>query len=178
MSLLVTELKKVKLQSELITISRTSDYDELTGFISSVNDTITSMHLYENDGIYDGFTIFETHQIDAVWWNNREHKAIAHHVEKDKNRITPKLKSRALQNIILELNSSFDSLEIYKDGVSDSFDVGKIEDHDGKWFKLDCFGNRNTLSRQKKIYLREEISRVVVNSPYQNQITELHKTKL
>ena len=44
------------------------------------------------DGVFDGFTIFETTQIDEVYWGNREHLAITHLASKSTSIEVPKFR--------------------------------------------------------------------------------------
>ena len=60
----------------------------------------------------------------------------------------------------------------------DSYDIGEIVKNDDEWFKLYCYGTKKTLTRMHRIMKRESISRVVVDSPYQNGIVSLHSIKL
>ncbi len=175
--MLVTELKKLKLQSELISIERNCHTDELTGFIEKINDEYILMSLYSGEGVYEGLSLFETDQVEEVFWGNREHKAIAHLINSSRATV-PKLVSKTFQDAILELNDKYESLCFYKIHGEDNFDIGKIEDHDEDWFKMRTYGIRRTLSRMQKITLREDISRVEVDSPYQKQIVDLHKVDL
>lgn len=176
MSLAIKELKELQLKSELITIELDCLDEEIIGLVSSVNVSITTMHQYAQNGDYEGFAVFETSNIESFYWGNREHKAIASHIDKDKKVITPSLKADSFKEAVLELNENYDSLEIYAKFDGTKFNVGNIIEHDNMWFKLYGYGNRQTLSRQYKLYLWEDLHRVVVNSPYQNQILELHNT--
>ena len=127
------------------------------------------MHLYTDDGDYDGFTVFETGQITEVFWGNREHRAISHLVAKGEAAIAPTFKSNEFQDIIIELNTEFENLCFHESGCEDNFDIGYIENHDEKWLKIHTFSVKKSLSRMYKLILRDSISRIVINSPYQNK---------
>lgn len=176
--MLIPELKKIKLQSEVVSIERHCHDEELTGIISSVNDDVITMHLYTDDGIHDRFTIFETDQITELFWGNREHQAIKHLISKTEPVITPKIENKEFQKIILEMNEKLESICLYADGDEDNFQIAKIVAFDDEWFKMHTFGIKKTLSRMHKIILRDIISRIVINSPYQDKIVALHATSL
>ncbi|MBV1928845.1 MAG: hypothetical protein KUG81_04970 [Gammaproteobacteria bacterium] len=176
--MLLTQLKELQLQSELISVNRSCHDEELTGIVCGADDNITSMHLYDNDGVYDGFTIFETYQVEEIFWGNREHKAISYLIEDKKKLYTPKLESKEFKEAIIELNSHFSSISFYASNDEDNFHMGKIESHDGTWLKINTFAIKNSLSPMKRLMQWESISRVDVNSPYQNKIVDLHKTEL
>ncbi len=176
--MLVPELKKLKLQSQLVSIERDCHDEELTGYICDIDDQITSMHLFDNDGVYEGFTVFETEQITEVYWGNREHLAIAHLASQNAPKTTPKLESKDFQEIITEFNSKHESLCFHAGGNEDAYDIASITEFDDTWFKLKTFSIKKSLSPLHKLILRESITRIVVNSPYQNKIVELHSAKL
>ena len=176
--MLTTELKKLMLQSEIVSIERDCHDEELTGILCDTNYHITSMHLYTNEGEYDGFTVFETNQITEVFWGNREHKAIDYLVKKNGVKKNPKLTAKEFHEIMIELNAHFSSLCFHPVNCEDKFDIAVIKKHDEEWLKLRTYGVKKSLSRLNKLILKETISRIVVDSPYQNQIVELHAAKL
>jgi len=74
--MLVQELKKLKLQKEMISLRRKCGDEDQTGTIEFVNDEITILCMFSDDGEFDGYAIFYTKQIYEVLWGNRKHKAI------------------------------------------------------------------------------------------------------
>jgi hypothetical protein len=176
--MLVPELKKLKLQSELISIERDCHDEELTGIICDINENITSMHLYTDDGAYDGFTVFKTEQIIEVFWGNREHQAISHLISQAEFVTTPKFESKEFQDIIIELGTKFESICFHVEDNEEKYDIGKIVKYDDDWMKIHTYAITKSLSRMYKLILREPISRIVINSPYQNKIVGLHATGL
>ncbi len=175
--MLISELKQLQLRSETITIERDCSDDCLLGLISQVGGDFTAMHLFTDEGLYNGFSLFEIDQITQVYWGNREHSAIAHQISKAEPVTTPKIYSQTFQDAVIELDKAFDSTCFFEDGEN-GFDVGKIEKYDDEWIKIQTFSNKKSLSPLKMLILREEITQVVVNSPYQNQLVELHKMGL
>ncbi len=176
--MLIPELKKIKLQSELISIERDCHDEELTGIICDIDDKITSMHLYSDDGDYGGFTVFETDQITNVVWGNREHQAISHLIAQNESVTTPKFESKVFQDIIIELGTKFESVCFYEENSEEKYDIGKIVKYDDDWLKIHTYATKKSLSRMYKLLLRETISRIVINLPYQNKIVDLHTTGL
>ncbi|GEM_PF-3638732 len=175
--MLIKELKKLKAKEELVTIIRTCDGEGLTGCLTQVNENYVAMHLYNDDGKYDGFTIFETYQIEEVLWGNREHKAIDYLINKGEPIITPRLKTRAFQNAILEVSKKYGCLMLYKSYTDDMFDIVDILGHDDDWLKVQTYGTKQSLSRMTKLIERYDICRVTVNSAYQKDIVNLHSVK-
>jgi len=176
--MLIPELKKLKLKSELVSVERDCHDEELTGFICEINNEVTTMTLYDDDGTYNGFTVFETDQITEVFWGNREHRAISNLISQTKLVKAPVIAAKAFVDIVIELNEKSDSICIHMSGNEDTYYLGKIEKYDEKWINMKNLGVKKTLSPMHKIFLRESISRVVVDSPYQKGIVQLHTTNL
>ncbi len=174
--MLIKELKKLKLQSEVISIERSCHAEELTGRLCDINEHIISMFLLTDEGNFDGFTVFPIDQVIEVYWGNREHQAIAQLMSNTAIPVNTEIKANQFRSIILELNKSHNSICFHESNNEDSFDMGAIEDYDDTWMKLHTFSNKKTLSRMHKLILWEDISRVVVNSPYQNKIVTLHQS--
>jgi hypothetical protein len=60
------------------------------------------MSLYDSTGGFDGFTIFETDQINEVCWGNREHKAIELLVNNSSSKPLLCTKRRLLKRLLLQ----------------------------------------------------------------------------
>lgn len=172
--LLFSELKQLAEARELISIERDCHDEELTGFIGTLTENMVSMQLFNNDGEFDGFTFFQFSQITQVFWGNREHQAILHLTKQKSAPEMPILVSSDLSDAILELNQRYSSLCFHEAHDEDRFNVAVIEEHDEDWYKIQTFSIRKSLSRLNKIINANTISRVVVDSPYQNRIVELH----
>jgi hypothetical protein len=175
--MLLTELTLLKNSNELISIERDCHDEELTGYLIIVSENIIGMNLIDNDGVFEGFTLFETAQINEVFWGNREHKAIDSLANKVPRPVAPQILSTEFQPAVLEIEKLFSSISIHSHHSEDKFDLGEIIKSDDEWVKICTFGTKKTLSRMNKLFLRECISRVVVNSPYQNKIVELSANK-
>ncbi len=176
--LLIPELKKLQLQSEVISLERNCHDEELTGIICRIDDNITTMHLYTDDVDYGGFTAFETDQITEIYWGNREHQAISHLISEGKAVKKPKLESKRFQDIIIELGTKNKSVCFHMGSCEGKFDIGQIVKYDHEWLKIYTFGIKKSLSRMYKLILRESVSRIVIDSPYQNKIVGLHASGL
>ena len=176
--MIISELKKLKLQGELVSIERNCHDEELTGLISLVNEEIIAMNIYTDDGDFEGFTVFETGQITEVFWGNREHKAISNLVSKSKIELPVELESEDFQGTISELSKKFGNLCIHEGGNEDKYEIAEIDSMDDEWLKIHTYGIKRSLSRMYKILLRDSVSRIVVNSPYQNKIVGLHTEDL
>ena len=174
--MLLKELKKLKLQSEVISIERSCHDEELTGRLCDINERIISMCLFTNEGNFDGYTVFPIDQVIEVYWGNREHQAISQLMSKSSSPPHFEITKKDFHEIILELNYHHSSLSFHEANNEDSFDMGVIEDHDDDWIKIHTFSNKKTLSRMHKLIMWADISRVVVNSPYQNKIVDLHSS--
>ena len=176
--MLVEELQKLSQNDVLVSIDRDCHDEELTGFICQVSESVITMQLFTNNGDYDGFTLFETNQIESVWWGNREHHAIQHLVELKQLPDRILFENLNFFDAILELNDQKPSLEIYCSNDEDRFDIGKIEAMYEDWCKITTFSKKATLSPMKRIFRIDSISRVSVDSPYQKSIVALHQTDL
>jgi hypothetical protein len=176
--MIIPELKKLKLQEELISINRDCGEDDLTGIVEFVTDDVIALRLYTEDGLFDGFTLFEISQITEVIWGDREHKAIALLTQKygEKRRLT--VTSTTLLEIAIELSSVKSSIYLFHSFNEDNLDLCKIISSDDEWLKLDIFGTSDTLSKSKKLIQTSSILRVTVDSPYQDKMVELHKSDI
>jgi hypothetical protein len=56
--------------------------------------------------------------------------------------------------------------------------MAKIEEVSDDWLKLLTFGPKRSLSKMFKLIKLDAVSRVDVNSPYQNNIVKLHDSDL
>lgn len=176
--MLSIELKKLKLKQELVSIERNCHDLELTGFIGDITDELVTMLLVDDEGVYSGFTVFNPDQIEEVYWGNREHKAIAALARQYKEIDIPKVKSTSFFASILEFNERFSSVCIHEFHEEESFLIAEIDSYDAEWIKLNTFGTRKSLSRMHKMIQKSAISRIVVDSPYQNGIVHLHEQSL
>lgn len=173
--MIIPELKQLQLKNEAVSVYRDCSNDELTGTVCKVNEHVTAMQLFHDDGTFEGMTIFETAQITDLVWGDRKHQATTKLISKLHPDALPKFESTEFRNIVLELGDHYDCLSIYSDGNESAFDIGTIEKYDETWIKIKSYGTRATLSPSYRIFLRSSIVRVVVNSPYQNAIYELHE---
>lgn len=176
--MIIPELKKLKLQEELISIKRDCSEDDLIGVVEFVTDEVLALRLYTEDGMFDGFTLFEIDQITEVLWGDREHKAIALLTQKygEKRRLT--VTGQSLVEIAIELSRIKSSIYLYHNYNEDNLDLCKIISSDEEWLKLETFGTIDTLSKSTKLIQTASVFRVTVDSPYQDKIIELHQGKI
>ncbi|MDG9669200.1 hypothetical protein ONV78_15770 [Hahella sp. CR1] len=174
--MLIKELNALKENQELVSIERNCHDEELTGFIHTATEGVIIMSLFSNDGDYEGIAIFETEQISEVYWGNREHKAITSLIDASQEINFPVVEGKIFPDILIELNSAYESLCLYQSHSEGQFNVGKILDHDKDWLKLHAFAGKKTLSPLNKLIPMDDISRIVIDSPYQKKIVNLHKT--
>ncbi len=177
MSILVKELKELQLKSEVAGIARDCSDNIHYGYICKVGNDYAAMHLYMSDGTYGGISVFKLEQITEVLWGNRNAKARAHINLKTSQPETPSFKANGFNDLILEFNEKYSSLEIYSDNDED-FHVGKVISHDDDWIKITTIGEKSSLSQGYALLERDSILRIMVNSPYQTGIMELHELGL
>ncbi len=176
--MLIAALKKLQLQAEMVSLERSCHDEALTGLIKSVTEHIICMHLYTNEGEYDGFTVFETEQVTEVIWGNREHKAIAAGVSQSTKQPSWKYGNKKFATVLSELSQSGHSICLHEYHDEDEFDIADIVEYSDGWIKARCYGTRKSLSMMDKLIRVDELSRIVLNSPYQNQIVDLHAKSL
>lgn len=176
--MLVEELNIHANNKELISVERDCHDEELTGYILKADDNLVLMTLVDCDGIFEGFSVFKTDQITEVFWGNREHQALSILSSSVPSLPPPSFESSELEDIIIEASQEFSSVCLHSSHDEDNFDIAEIEAHDEEWLKIYTFGVKRTLSRMKKLMKIDAISRVVVDSPYQNGIVELHSKGL
>jgi hypothetical protein len=174
--MIIPELKKLKLQEELVSINRDCGDDDLTGIVEFVTEEVIALRLYTEEGLFDGFTLFEINQISEILWGDREHKAMALLIQKhgEKRRLT--VTSETLLEIAIELSSVKNSIYLFHSFNEDNLDLCKIISNDDEWLKLDVFGSIDTLSKSTKLIQSSSVLRITVDSPYQDKIVELHKS--
>ncbi len=172
--MLLTELQSLVESCELISIERDCHDEELTGFIRYLSDSLVTMQLFDNEGNYEGFAAFEFSQISEVFWGNREHKAIRHLIDSKPAPKEVRLESTDFASAIQELNQQFPSLCLHSSNDEDRYEIAHIEASDEDWCKILAFSTMKSLSRTFKLIKRDVITRVVVDSPYQNAIVDLH----
>ncbi len=176
--MLIKELAQLQLQKKLISVDRDCHDEELTGIIISANDSFVLFQEITEDGVFDGFTIFETTQIDEVYWGNREHESIAALIDKDISVVIPKLDSETFSDAVIELSKLYSNICIFKYHDEDTFSIATINSYDDDWLNISTFGPKRSLSRMEKIMKSDSISRVSVDSPYQKNIEKLHQSDL
>jgi len=176
--MIIQELKKLKLQEEMISISRMYGNSDLTGVIEFVNDEIIILREYDADGSFGGFSLFETDQIIETYWGHRRQNSISFLAAKthEKNKIN--LENHNFKEVFFELASKFSCIGIYCDQGEENYIIGEIVEFDNGWIKLDCFGDTRSLSRSLTLIRAEDILRAKVDSPYQNNLVELHGQSL
>ncbi|MBA6231451.1 MULTISPECIES: hypothetical protein [unclassified Colwellia] len=171
--MLISELKKLKLEQELISVRRSCADEDQTGIIEFVNDEITIFCMYTDDGEYDGYTLFYTEQIYEVLWGNREHEAISTLIQKYGKKSSIEFDGESFEDIFKSLSVNYSSLCIYTDDES-QFDIAVVESQDDDWLKIKTFGPKKTLSSLYKLIKNSDVGRIDIDSPYQNKIVELH----
>ena len=176
--MLLDELKQLAQNNELVSITRNCHDEELTGLLRTVSDSIVTISLFGNEGGYEGFAVFEFNQIEELYWGNREHKAIRNLVDSHVIPDFPSLNSDNFLDALKELNKTYQSVCLHSSNDEDRYEIGKIERLNKNWCKLLTFSTMKTLSRMQKIIRTDLITRVVVDSPYQNSIVSLHSTGL
>ena len=176
--MLLSELTLLADSRELVSIERDCHDEELTGFVCYLSDSLVTMQLFANDGNYQGFAAFEFDQISEVFWGNREHKAIRHLIDGRESPKQPQLESTDFASAIIELNQHYPSVCLHSSSDEDLYDIAHIEAIDERWCKLLTFSTMKSLSRTYKIIRTELITRIVVDSPYQNSIVELHSVNI
>ena len=161
-----------------IGIEKNEEYFQFASTRIKKAQEILEPYIPVNDGDYDGFTIYETDQITKVVWGDREHQAISHLISRTESVTTPKFESKIFQDIIIELGTKSESVCFYEENSEEKYDIGKIVKYDDDWLKIHTYAIKNSLSRMYKLLLRETISRIAIDSPYQNKIVDLHTTGL
>lgn len=175
--MLLQELKKLQLQKEIISIRRICGDEDQTGSVEWVNDDILVFCLYTDDGVFDGYSVFYTVQIEELMWGNREHQSIAQLVKLHGDKPPFLGRGTRFEELLMSLAKQYSSLAIFTDDES-SFDIATIEAVTEEWTKIKTFGPKKTLSPLFKLIKTDDIGRVDVDSPYQNNIVALHSTRI
>ncbi|MBX2853222.1 MAG: hypothetical protein KTR15_15920, partial [Phycisphaeraceae bacterium] len=176
--MLLEELYKLADAGELISVERDCHDVELTGLLSHVSDSLIAMHLFTNEGDFDGIAIFKFDQIEEVYWGNREHKAIQLLIDQSVELPHIEVAHDDFFSAIVELNAKYPSICVHSAHAESRYDIAHIEDYDHDWCKILTFSPMKSLSRTYKLIQSQSISRIVVESPYQNGIVRLHSQGL
>ncbi|MEM8671692.1 MAG: hypothetical protein AAGG48_29510 [Planctomycetota bacterium] len=176
--MLLQELEKLAAANELVSIERNCHDEELTGLLCHVSDSLITMHLFASAGDYEGFAVFEFDQVEEMFWGNREHRAIRLLVDARGAPQNVNLESTDFASAIDELNRSYASLCLHSSNDEDHYEIAHIEERDDNWCKIQTFSPMKSLSRTYKMIKTDLITRVVVNSPYQIDIVNLHDSEL
>ncbi len=128
------------------------------------------------NSVYTGITVFGSDQITEIRWGRRNENAKAHLIAKNTHKEIPSFSSNCFEDIIIEFGKKYGNLCFYID--DDNFDIGSIESHDEEWIKIKTLGNHATLSRGYAVFAKDSIIRIEVDTPYQNNIEELHEADL
>ena len=176
--MLIQEIKKLQLQRELVSIRRRCADEDQTGIFEFANEEIGILCLYSDEGKFEGYTFFFIEQIYELMWGNREHKSISSLIAKSDDKPKLLLESDSFEGLLKEAAAKYSNLCIYHSDEEDSFDIAKIEGISSGWVKLLAYGPKKTLSQLNKLIEFENIMRITVDSPYQNNIVNLHNEKL
>ncbi|MCL6269573.1 hypothetical protein M3P05_06415 [Sansalvadorimonas sp. 2012CJ34-2] len=176
--MLLNELTALKKASELVTIVLDSCTDQLTGIIHTTNNRVTALVLYCEEGEYQGWTFFETDQINEIYWGDREHRAIASLIDNNLQRVLPIKNNATFSSCVVELGRRLECVGLYTFREEEGFDLVKIVDFSSEWLKVMAYGTKSTLSSGWKIIPREEVCRIEIDSPYINKTAQLHKSGL
>ncbi|BCD98104.1 hypothetical protein [Marinagarivorans cellulosilyticus] len=176
--MLIQEIKKLQLQRELVSIRRSCADEDQTGVFEFANDEVGIFSLYSDEGAFEGYTFFHIEQIYELMWGNREHKSIASLIESGSDKPKLLLESENFEDLFKEAAAKYNSLCIYHSDEEDSFDIAKVEGISDGWIKILTYGPKKTLSRLNKLIEAENIMRITVDSPYQNNIVNLHNAQL
>ena len=175
--MLIKELETLKTASELVSLYLYGDDEPLTGLIHTANSRVTAMVLFNDNGEYEGWTLFETANITGMTWGDREHRAIAKLVDISFERVLPLKGKMSFAQSLIELGSRLECVALYtqENESEDDFDMVRVVDFDGHWLKVHTYGSKQTLSRGWKMIPREDVIRIEVDTPYMNRMLLLHK---
>ncbi|MTI13146.1 hypothetical protein [Sansalvadorimonas verongulae] len=147
------------------------------GIVHTVNNRVTAMVLFSENGEYEGWTLFETASITGILWGNREHRAITRLIDTSYDRVLPVKGKATFAHSLVELGTRLECIGIFtctEDG-EDKFDIVRIVDYDNHWLKVQIFGSKDTLSTGWKMIPREDVLRIEIDNPYMNRVVLLHR---
>lgn len=172
--MLLAELQNLAKTRELVSIARDCHDEEVTGFVEFVSEDLVTMQLFDNAGLYVGFAVFEFDQICEVFWGNREHRALRQLIDSREPPPAVELEADDFLSAVFELNDRFPSVCLHPADDEDHYEIANIEACDEDWCRILTFSPMKTLSRTSKLIRTESITRVVVQSAYQDSIVALH----
>ncbi len=173
--MIVDEMRSLALENTLVTIERDNvSNDQITGVILQCNENFVLMRLYKDSGKFDCFSIFPTDQITEILWGNREHECISKLMKNETVPPDPIIELGTIDEILRQLAKNYPAVSLMENGNESSFDLAEIVNVDKKWIKLRCYGTTKTLSPLNKIISFDTFSRIEFDSPYANQIINLH----
>ena len=174
--MLEQELEMLKSTAEVVFLYLCGDEEPLTGIIHTANNRVTAMILFNDNGEYEGWTVFETENVTQLVWGNREHRALSQLIDTSLQRVLPlKGKMSFTQNMV-ELGSRLECIALYIQGENgDSYEIVKVTGFDVRWLKIHTFGSKETLSKGWKLIPRDDVIRIEVDTPYMNRMLLLHR---
>ncbi len=173
--MLVKELETLKASAELISVTLYDEECPVTGIVYLTNSRVTALVLFDDNGEYGGWTLFETSRISGVTWGNREHQAVASLIDTSYERVLPVNGKKTFNQSLVELGSRLECISLYIEGCGDDFDMGRVAEFDSHWLKVHTYGSKATLSRSWRCIARDTIVRIEVDTPYMNRVLGLHK---
>ena len=175
--MLVNELESLKSAGELVSLYLHGDEEPLLGIVHTINNRVTAMVLFSENGEYEGWTLFETANITGMLWGNREHRAIGRLIDTSYERVIPVKGKASFSHSLIELGARLECIGIFTcaEGEGGGFDMGRIVDYDGHWLKVHIYGGKDTLSTGWKIMPREDVLRIEIDTPYMNKVVLLHR---
>ncbi|WP_281649241.1 hypothetical protein [Parendozoicomonas sp. Alg238-R29] len=175
--MLVKELESLKAAGELITLHLEGDEEALTGIVHTVNNRVTAMILFSDNGDYEGWTLLDTSSVTDLFWGNREHRAIARLIDTSFERVLPMKSRMSFDHSVVELGCRLECIGMFTcaDEGDEHFTMGRVLEYDGHWLKVQTLGAKDTLSLGWKMIPRENVVRIEVDSPYMNRLLMLHK---
>ena len=168
-------IQKLIIHKDLTTVVfNDSDNSEVTGYFIKESDNLILMQLVTDSGVNDGYTLFEPELVQDLMWGTRALSSIDK-LFRQKSKIEAiYLGADAWHEVIVEISHMHGLIAFYNMEDESCFDVGLVLMHDEEWLLLDALGSVETMSRYKKLIRSDNICRIEFDTPYLNDLNELH----
>lgn len=168
-------IQKLIIHKDLTTVTFNDDESsDATGYFIKETDNLILMQLVTDSGLNDGYSLFEPELVQDLVWGTRALSSIDR-LYQQKSKLEPVyLGADAWHEVIVEISHMHGLIAFYSMEDSNSYDVGLVLIHDEEWLLLDALGTVETMSRYKKLVRSDNICRIEFDTPYLNDLNELH----
>jgi hypothetical protein len=168
-------IEKLKNEQTLVEIY-TDIYDKSDcGFINECNEDFLLLEKFDNDGNYEGFSIFMKQNISKIRWGGNELISVLTLIDNSKNvNDFRKIDLTSIQSIIRTVNDIFGHITIHIQNIDKSqCFIGQISEMDDDFIVMHEFGTYTSLDRKYVLLSIHDITLVEAEGKYEKSLKKL-----